>query len=198
MLELGPAQACEMIHAFLKAEVDASRYRESVLHWLAISGYTRRELIDNANLSDARENQVRTSILRNYRGFPDKFLFTGFPADAIWRRTEIQPHELSRLRYAKYRDWLLYSDNTRKPHRLVEKMDHGEIPSQDAARFRAIQNALERGERFPELITVEGQADELILVEGHSRATAYVACHFNENVPIFLASSPSMHHWVFY
>jgi hypothetical protein len=46
--------------------------------------------------------------------------------------------------------------------------------------------------------SIEGQDGELILIEGHSRATAYAACGFAENVKMFLASSPSMHGWVFY
>jgi hypothetical protein len=73
-----------------------------------------------------------------------------------------------------------------------------QIPLEDAKRFRAIQDAIARGKQFPELIAAEGQNGDLILIEGHSRATAYVACCFAKNVKMFLASSPSMHGWVFY
>ena len=53
------------------------------------------------------------------------------------------------------------------------------------------------GKKFLELIAVEGQYSELILVEGHSRATAYVACRWNEGIKVFLTSSPSMHDWAY-
>ena len=199
MLELGPAEETEVVLAFLKAEVEASRHGQALQHWLARSGSTREELIDNADLADMTQNHVRRSILQNYRGFQaNQFLFTGFPEDAAWRRVEIEPHEICRLRYAKYKDWVVFSGGTRKPSDLVAKMARDQIPFEDAKRFRAIQDAIARGKQFPELIAAEGQNGELILIEGHSRATAYVACCFAKNVKMFLASSPSMHGWVFY
>jgi len=198
MLELRPARECEVVLAFLRAEVDASRYGQAVMQWLLATRFTRDELLENADLSDVRQNQARATILGRYRGFPDRLLFAGFPADAAWQRAEIEPKEMNRLRYARYKDWMVYSDNTRKPSRLIEKMRRGEIPSQDADRFRAIHYTIGQGKRFPELIAVEGQDDELILMEGHSRATAYIASDFSENVGLFVASSPSMHRWAFY
>jgi hypothetical protein len=63
--------------------------------------------------------------------------------------------------------------------------------------IRAIQQSLTDGKKFLELIAVEGQYSELILVEGHSRATAYVACRWNEGIKVFLTSSPSMHDWAY-
>jgi hypothetical protein len=199
MLELGPAEEKEVVLAFLKAEVEATRYGPTVQHLLARSGFTRRQLIDNADLADMTQNHARSSILQNYRGFQaNRFLFAGFPKDAVWRRVEIEPHETGRLRYARYKDWVVFSGGTRKPSDLVANLSRGQVPIEDAKRFRAIQDAIVQGRRFPELIAAEGQDGELILIEGHSRATAYAACGFAENVKMFLASSPSMHGWVFY
>jgi hypothetical protein len=199
MIELGPATEHEMILAFLKAEVDASRYRDTVQRCLEIVGFTRQELIDRPNLSDERQNQARLRILQTFRGYGrNQYLFTGFPRDAVWRRVALEPHEFNRLRYAREEHWLAFSDNTRKPSQVLVNLSSGKVPPEDSDRILSIQRALSQGKRFPELIAAEGQNGDLILIEGHSRATAYVACLFNEPIAMFLVSSPTMHLWVFY
>ncbi len=199
MIELGPVAECEMILSFLKAEVDASRYRESVYQNLSAVGFTRDELIECGNLSDATQNSARRTILERYRGFgKNSYLFTGFPADATWRRVELEPHEIDRLLYANEGSWRGLSGGTRNPSQCVQNLTLGQIPPDDAKRIRAVQHEVSRGKRFPELIAAEGQNGKLILIEGHTRATAYIACRLRENIKLFVASSPSMHHWAFY
>ena len=202
MIEFGPATEHEMILAFLKAEIDASRHRDFIqgcLECLAPAGFTRDELIDRPNLSDQRQNQARLWILQEFRGYrKNRLLFYGFPLDAVWRRVALEPHELHRLRYAKEPNWLAFSDNTRKPSQMAANLSTDKVQKEDADRILAIQDALNQGKRFPELIAAEGENGELILLEGHSRATAYVASGFNENITMFLASSPTMHRWRFY
>ncbi len=78
MLELRPARECEVVLAFLRAEVDASRYGQAVMQWLLATRFTRDELLENADLSDVRQNQARATILGRYRGFPDRLLFAGY------------------------------------------------------------------------------------------------------------------------
>ena len=202
MIELGAANEHEMILAFLKAEVDASRYHDLIqdcLEYLAPYGFTRAGLIDEPNLSNQQQNDARIWILQTFRGYrQNKLLFSGFPLDAVWRRVAIEPHELDRLRYANEPHWLAFSDHTRRPSRMVANLSTDKVPKEDADRVLAIRDAINRGHRFPELIAAEGQNDEIILLEGHSRATAYVASTFNENITMFLASSPTMHQWKFY
>jgi len=199
MIELGPATEHEMILAFLKAEVDASRYRDIVQQCLEKLRFTRQELIDEPSLSDQRQNQARLWILQTFRGYRlNQYLFTGFPLDAIWRRVALEPHELNRLRYANEQNWLAFSDNTRKPSQTLVNLSKGKVPQADSDRILAIQSVLSQGKRFPELIAAEGQNEDLILIEGHSRATAYLASRIDEPTPLFLASSPTMHIWAFY
>jgi hypothetical protein len=54
------------------------------------------------------------------------------------------------------------------------------------------------GARFPELITAQDNIDGLILIEGHSRATAYLIEPPDGEVEAFVASSQSMAGWTFY
>jgi hypothetical protein len=188
-----------MILAFLKAEADATRFVKIVESGFAATGFTRDELIDSANLSDPRQNNARFWILQQYRGYrQNRLLFRGFPLDVTWRRLGLEPHELDRLKYAKEASWQQMSDETRKPSRLVEKLNRGELPQEVDERIRAIQQGFTNGKVYAELIAAEGQNSELILLEGHSRASAYVACHADKNIEIIVGSSRSMSEWAYY
>jgi hypothetical protein len=77
-------------------------------------------------------------------------------------------------------------------------MAKGELDDDPGKHVIAIQERLKRGERLPELVAAEGEGGELILIEGHCRATAYVGMDWRENIPMFLAFSPLMAQWVFY
>lgn len=199
MIERGPARESEVVLAFLKAEVDASRYGETVLALLQRVGTSREQLIDNANLEDALQNAIRRWMLTAYRGFGTRqLLFTGFPTDVCWRRVELELHELGRLKYPREINWVRFSEETRRPDRLCERLARGELADDPGERVKAIQEKLKRGERFPELVAAEGQNGDLILFEGCSRATAYVGLNWPEKIPMFLASSQFMHGWHFY
>jgi hypothetical protein len=188
-----------MILAFLRAEADASRWGKTVEAGLAATGFTRAELIDKADLSHPRQNQARLWILQQYRGYrQNRHLFRDFPSDVTWQRLRLEPHELDRLKYAKEDSWKQMSDETRKPSRLVEKLNRGELPQEVDERIRAIQQAFANGKTYPELIVAEGQNSELILIEGHSRASAYVASRVDKNIEIISGYSLSMSGWHYY
>jgi hypothetical protein len=57
-------------------------------------------------------------------------------------------------------------------------------------------NKLALGTRYPELILAE-KDNELILIEGHTRATAYVYANHKESVDVFIAKSPDINNWSF-
>jgi hypothetical protein len=196
MIELGETKECEMILAFLRAEVDSPRRANRYMCLLTQAGFSRSMLIDNADLTNESHNLERRKLLKGVRGYPKEALFGGFPANVRWRRVEVEPHELARLKYAKERIWLRLSDDTRSVLRCVEKMERGELPQDPAVHIRAIQALLQTGKNFPELVAVEGQGQDLILVEGHIRATAYVASKMGFNA--FLGSSPKMDRWDFH
>ncbi len=196
MTELGEAQESEMILAFLRAEIDSPSWACRYHTLLANAQLDRSTLIDNADLTNESHNQERRTLLQSVRGYSHKFLFSGFPRDVRWRRVEVETHEHARLKYAREVNWLRLSDYSRSVIRCVEKMQRDELPKDPADSIREVQRLLRSGKSFPELIAVEGQGADLILVEGHVRATAYVAAR--QKVVMFLGSSPSMHSWAFY
>lgn len=68
MIDRGPATEDEMIVAFLRAEIDSSRYGENYVRaGLRARGLERR-LIDSPNVTDSVENGVRRQLM-GYRGY---------------------------------------------------------------------------------------------------------------------------------
>jgi len=199
MVELGPATQNEMILAFLRAEIRSSRYGEFIVQNLAPTGFDER-LIDLPNLADETENNARERLLC-YRGWPNTALFQGFPRDATWRRARLEARDFETMRYIDDADsgkhWVEISDGTRLvtvgARNLRQRPD--DLATQQIA---AIAEQIRTGLRFPELITVQADNASLILLEGHSRATAYVIEQFVDDVEALVASSPLMPAWHFY
>jgi len=196
MIELGPARGCEVVLAFLRAEVDSPRYGGQIAWQLQAFCLSRTLLIDNADLDNENHNLIRLVML-DYRGFRNRAaLFHQFPADVLWRRVELEPHELGRLKYiGRDENWMSFSEGTRRPARVAKRIVNRELLENPGPGIIAIQEKLRQGQRFPELIAAEGNGEDLILIEGHYRATAYVGLNWPEKIPMFVGSSPQMHKW---
>lgn len=63
--------------------------------------------------------------------------------------------------------------------------------------IRAVARLVESGATFPELIATENGAGSLVLLEGHTRATAYVLARRQTSVEVLVASSPRIAEWAF-
>jgi hypothetical protein len=73
--------------------------------------------------------------------------------------------------------------------------------SSDTKRVEPIKGIVARlraGQRFPELIAVEQEPQNLVLVEGHARATAYAMVLPPWNLELFLGSSAKLASWAHY
>ena len=196
MIEVGEASENDMILAFLRAEIDSPRHGDVCRDWMKSLEIDRSMCIGNPDLNSEADNSARMDLLGRLRGYgADMFLFEGFPADTRWRRVKLEPPEHARLKYAKEEIWPGFSDGTRSVVRCAEKMERNELPNDPAKHLRAVQENLETGETVPEIIAVEGQGEDLILVEGFVRATAYVASRVKHGIDMFLGSSRTMDRW---
>src|SRR6266480_986051 len=99
MIERGPARECDVVIAFLQAEISSSRYADKcILPLLHNYRLSREDLIDRPDLESESDNGIRQALLQRYRGFrANKLLFTGFPSDVIWRFVEIEPRDHHQL-----------------------------------------------------------------------------------------------------
>jgi hypothetical protein len=197
MIERGPATEDEMISAFLQAEIDSPRWGPCVKAKLADLG-SGRLLIDSPNLKDAAENLRRKQVLDCYRWYqPRKDIFTGFPLDVTWYRAELQAQDFQTMQYIVHPYWNELSGETR----LVSDGARNLRRFASDSRFQhivAIAQGIHAGEVPLPLIVAQHNRGRLVLIEGHSRATAYAVVSFTGPVEAFVGSSPSMNEWKFY
>jgi hypothetical protein len=199
MIERSPARECDVVIAFLQAEISSSRYADKcILPLLHNYGWSREDLIDSPDLENQADNGIRKALLQRYRGFgANALLFTGFPSDVTWRFVEIEPKDHHLLFFAKEENWMKVAEGTRSVQRAATRIARLEERGETADRVRAIQKDLTNGKSMAPLILVEGRNGMLILVEGHSRATAYVGLNW-PHISAVLGFSSTMHNWRYY
>jgi len=190
----------EMVLAFLKAELDSPNFKNNIEEILKIRGLTR-SIIDKANLDDSIENEARLNCL-NYRGFKDKlFLFQGFPFNVSWERAYLNKKEIGNLKYANYPAWVKLSAGTRLVANGAKNIDIIQVGENLNSKVKAVEKRVEGGAVFSKLILVsKNKNNDLILVEGHTRATAYeLAKDFlQEEIEVIVGYSKDLESWVWY
>ena len=183
--------------AFLRAEIDSPRFANGYLQQLAWGGVSRTELIDLADLENEADNALRRDLLARFRGFgANMYLFAGFPDDVQWQWVRISQADQSILKYANCQPWIGYSGGTRFVTGGADNL--AAMDAQTKSIIESIAEGVLHGKTFPPVITVKSLDGFLILVEGHCRATAYVAVGFSGNVDLFVGSSPGISKWAFY
>jgi hypothetical protein len=199
MIDLGPANEDDLVLAFLQAEIDSARFGSCYAMILANSGLDRNSVIDHPDRKSQRDNSIRGELLKHVRGYGSgQFLFTGFPPDVTWRHVIMEERDFPKLRYAKCQPWIELSGGTRLVTEGAKNIAPGGPAEEAAVNIRAVVADLKRGKRFPELIAVEGQNGDIVLMEGHTRATAYVLSLPAEPIGCIVGSSPTMTSWAFY
>jgi hypothetical protein len=191
MIENGPATTDEMILAFLQAEVPSPNFGHLYAQWLRHFGCDDR-IVTQPNLHDHGENRIRAQLLTNVRGYgTNEYLFTGFPADVTWRHVTLAAQEVAALQYANEPTWARLSVHTRRVHIGAQHLtpDMGKA----SENIMAVANAIQRGEIFPALIAVTNAGDPIVLLEGHTRATAYALT--NSPAHLILGTSPHIRNW---
>jgi hypothetical protein len=197
MMDLGPTTEDQMILAFIQAEIDSPRFGKTYADILQNSKLSRT-LIDNPNIGSSSESQIRRELLRLVRGYgSDSYLFRGFPMDTTWRRFALEAGDYRLLLYANHPTWTGLSAGTRLVIDGARNIDIIVAPENASANIKAVAARLREGKRYPELIAVEGEEGILILVEGHTRATAYVVAQF-EPIEIIVGTSRNMSGWAYY
>lgn len=77
----------------------------------------------------------------------------------------------------------------------VDSIDLGDGTN---AHILAVAADVRIGKRYPELIGVTDENEDVILLEGHTRATAYALTQLPEQIECMVGSSPTMRNWAFY
>jgi hypothetical protein len=195
MKEFGAASEDDVVLAFLRAEIDSPKWEQKYSRELRNLNLDRVSLIDAADLTDARACVARKLLLDGVRGYGRNVaLFAGFPRDTTWRRVEVAPSDFRRLKCISRNDrWSNLTGGTRLIEEAARNLDtYPEL----AERVSIARKRIEQGLPMAELIIVENDAGDLILVEGHTRATAY-AVLADRPFQSFVGTSLLMSQWAF-
>jgi len=172
-----------MIAVFLRAEIDSSRYGGKLRGFLARDGRDEG-VLRRPDLGDADDNRYRRRLLEEHRAYERREgLFGAFPEHVDWFRAAASADEVLDILYIDWDWWLTLSGGSRRPRDAARRVRAGEVVGVTASEGdRAIVAALGRSPPPPELIALTTPAQEqLVLVEGHVRLTAYAL--FPEYLP---------------
>lgn len=199
MIEIRVASADEVEMAFLRAEVDSARWGRMYSGAIARSGESRESLVDNGDLGNSRQNDIRRDVLGQLRGYGrNVLLFKGFPQDVSWCLIRLGPGDFSTMKYAANPPWPAMTNGTRSVTAFASTVSSGTAPEDSANHIRAVAELLKGGTLFPEMILVRGTDGLPIIVEGHVRATAYVVAGRTENIEAFVGASPYIGRWAYH
>ena len=193
MREEGSVSNDEMVLSFLRREINSPRWGPHYIAVLSRMRSDRLSLIDNADLNDADANRIRARVLGPVRGYGhNELLFRGFPTDTTWRRVQLDPPDFHKLNYLNCSPFPELTDGTRAIEVGARNYHRdGEL----ALRVDNVVQAIEKGASLQELILVE-DADSLVVLEGNTRATAYVKAS-TTSFSALVGSSPTMYTWKF-
>jgi hypothetical protein len=148
-----------------------------------------------ATLADVRAGSIRKDVLGAVRGYGrNDLLFTAFPRDTRWRRVRVELSDFYRLKCISNDErWFKLTGGTRLIQEAARNLD---VDPEVAVNVRGTIQRIEQHLPLAELIMVETDAGDLVLVEGHTRATAYAVLS-DRAFPAFMATSPLMDRWAF-
>lgn len=165
----------EMIAVFLAAEINSKRFWNKVIE--ALRKYNvSNDIILWPDLNDKEENEIRKSILNEYRGYADrKGLFENFPKKIKRERISLSPQDLQKIQYINYDYWLKLSNGTRLAADAAKTIQQWiKIFDQSNDGFLEAAAALSNHLEFAPMILVATQKKwRIVVVEGHLRLTSY-------------------------
>jgi hypothetical protein len=184
-----------MVRAFLLAELDSPRWGPLIHKLLR----THIGVVTHASGDDPVQSLVRRMVLTAYRGYGiDTYLFAGFPDEVAWSRCAATVQELGGFRYANCEPWAPLAGGARLVRDGAAHVEVG--PSDVAAAVGAIENEIRGSRTYPPLIAVGVARNGVhVLVEGHTRATAYIrALGPSDEIELVVGYSAGMSSWRFW
>lgn len=183
----------DVIEAWVRAELDSSRFGAQLAALLERDGHTAADLDDPA---------IRLRLLAEFRGGyvapdPSDPYVDGLRLARIdWWRAELSRDELPDVRYIDWDYWLEVTDGSRRPMDFVRRLERDADGRPDM--FDDVVNAIRAGQRLPTMILVDtGPGTRIVVAEGHLRLTAYLLAGeaTPERLPVLLGRSPLVADW---
>ena len=167
-----------MLRAWVAAEADSPRYRADY----------DRVLDRSAPLTP----EICRHVLGQMRGYPDRYIFNGLPHELGWSLVRLTVQELGRFRFLNYRPTFAVLSPSRLVSDGAANLDAVPVPEQLAERVRQTEVGIAAGDKHTPLIAVTSAKEPTpILLEGNTRATAYLRCRPpTDMVDVILGISP--------
>jgi hypothetical protein len=206
MEDLGLATEDQVILAWLQAEIDSVGFQRYLAGEPANPVYLAQVLkaARSPNLRDADQNHLRRRIMVTTHGFGVGIKsFEGLANDVKWRRARVTSHEVGEMQYASgHAAWATLAPVTRKVAEGASNIGH--VFTGDMTNMLVLALALRICEAnppptLPEIICLARPDGHLVLMEGHTRATAIAleGHRFPRGVNIFIGRSPSVASWAY-
>jgi hypothetical protein len=188
----------EVVAAFLRGELDSSRYGERLRELLTEDG-AEISVLREPNVSDEEQNTYRARLLDRHRAWlRRKGLFESLPERIDWCRAALTPDEVLAIRYINWDWWLRISGGSRSPLDAADRIRRGLVPGTTAEWHEPIAARLRSDEPPADLITVAPpDRSSLILMEGHVRLTAYALFpdYLPDELELYLGTSEEIERW---
>lgn len=190
--------SAEMVGEFLQAELHSSRFRRGSLKALHKLGYNER-IINEPDYINGSENTKRGKVLGLCRGWPDKYLFTNFPDDTKWFYVNLTLTELEESYRLKSNERM--TDSERLMKNTAKHVINGDtVQNINNDLIMEIRNKMEQNDDIPPIILVgEDLKGKKVLIEGHSRSTAYCSSYSRATkIPAIIGISSDMNQWSYF
>lgn len=164
-----------MVAVFLKGEIDSHRWGSAVLSRLSQFNLTE-ETIRDPSIEDAAQNASRAALLGDYRGWPDKMLFNGWPRNVEWSLVTLDRDDLAHVHYGAMQEWANFSGGTLLVRDGARRIVNGDtdFPGIPVAHMIAIADRMRTGAIYEPVIAVATpDGPRIVLVEGWARTTAF-------------------------
>ena len=205
MDDLGSATENQVILAWLQAEIESVSFQQNLAGDPPNAVYLAQALraARSPNLRDADQNELRRKIVVKTHGFGLGIKsFEGLANDIQWRRARLTSHEVGELLYASgHPAWAALAPVTRKVAEGASNVGH--VFSGDQTNMLVLALALRIADSnpppaLPEIICLRRSDSRLVVMEGHTRATAIMLeAHRIPQVTVYVGSSPSVSGWAY-
>jgi hypothetical protein len=195
-----------VILAWLQAEIDSVSFQQYLAGEPPDPVYLARSLkaARTPKLNDAEQNELRRRIITKTHGFGLGMLsFEGLANDVKWRKAHVSSVEVGEMLYARrHPAWAALAPVTRKVAEGATNVGH--VFTGDATNILVLALALRICESnppppLPEIICIKHPDGRLVIMEGHTRATAIAleAHRFPHGVQIYVGATPSVANWAY-
>ena len=200
--DLGEATDDQVILAWLQAEIESPDFQAYLIGNPPNPANLSAALkaARSPDLRDAEQNAYRRQIITAIYGFGQgSGTFEGLANDLKWRRWRLSTTDVAEMLYARHEGaWHLLSPATRKVAEGATNVGH--VFTGDSTNMVVLSLAsgiCHSDKKIPPLIALRRPDEQLVLLEGHARATAIVleAHRFGGGVEAFVGEGPSVANW---